>query len=352
MRVMVNDRNGTAGVGLAIISAGSFGMSGALARGLLDTGWSAGAVVLARIAIAAVVVAPFAAADLRGRWGAVRRHAPLVAIYGAVPIALAQFAYFSAVVHMAVGPALLIEYTAPAAVVAWLWLRRGERPTGVTLAGAAVIALGLTLVLDLLSGPNLSVVGVLWALVAMTGAATYFLLGTGATADVPPLGLAGCGLAVGAVCVALLGALGVLPMRAATLSASYAGVTVAWWAPLIGLGVITAALAYCTGIAAIRRLGSRVASFFGLLEVVSGVAFAWLLLDQVPGPVQFLGGALIMAGIVVIKLGEPAPPASDLQGNESADQPTDPAGERVMQPETLEPWLVEPSAAPGSGRCA
>ena len=37
---------------------------------------------------------------------------------------------------MQVGPALLIEYTAPAAVVVWLWLRHGQRPGPVTLAGA------------------------------------------------------------------------------------------------------------------------------------------------------------------------------------------------------------------------
>ena len=40
----------------------------------------------------------------------------------------AQFCYFSAVTRMQVGPALLIEYTAPAAVVVWLWLRHGSVP--------------------------------------------------------------------------------------------------------------------------------------------------------------------------------------------------------------------------------
>ena len=50
--------------------------------------------------------------------------------------------------------------------------------------------------------------------------------------------------------------------------------------------------AYCTGIAASRRLGSRLASFVALLEVVAGVTFAWLLLDQLPGPLQLAGGAL------------------------------------------------------------
>ena len=105
------------GLALAIASAASFGLSGPLARGLLDAGWSAGAVVLVRIAIAALVVAPVAARALRGRWGALRANAGLVLIFGAVAVAGAQFAYFSAVQRMDVGPALLIEYTAPAAVV-------------------------------------------------------------------------------------------------------------------------------------------------------------------------------------------------------------------------------------------
>ena len=58
------------------------------------------------------------------------------------------------------------------------------------------------------------------------------------------------------------------------------------------------------GIAASRRLGSRLASFVALLEVVAGVTFAWLLLDQLPGPLQLAGGALIVAGVIVVKLGE------------------------------------------------
>ena len=53
------------GLVLAVVSAASFGLSGALARGLLNTGWTAGAVVLVRLGLGALVVAPFAVADLR-----------------------------------------------------------------------------------------------------------------------------------------------------------------------------------------------------------------------------------------------------------------------------------------------
>ena len=108
----------------------------------------------------------------------------------------------------------------------------------------------------------------------------------------------------------MLGVVGVLPMRATTASPTYAGEAVAWWLPFVGLGVVTAAIAYTTGIAASRRLGSRLASFVALLEVVAAVIFAWLLLDQLPGALQLVGGAFIVAGVVVVKLGE-RPPRAD-----------------------------------------
>jgi drug/metabolite transporter (DMT)-like permease len=292
------------GLAFALVSAVTFGLSGALARPLLESGWSAGAVVLIRVGLAAAVVAPVAAVALRGQWGALRRNAGLVVTYGVLAVAGAQFCYFSAVSHMQVGPALLIEYTAPAAVVVWLWLRHGQRPGAVTLLGAGLAALGLVLVLDLLSGAQLSVPGVLWALAAMVGAAAYFVISADESTGLPPLALAAGGLVVGTVALAALGLVGLMPLDRAGTPVDYAGVTVAPWVPLALLGLVTAAIAYTTGIAAIRRLGSRLASFVALTEVLSGVVWAWLLLDELPGALQLLGGALILAGVVAVKLGE------------------------------------------------
>ena len=296
----------TARVGLvfAMVSAVSFGLSGALARPLLESGWSPGAVVLVRIGVAAVVVLPFGLVSLRGRWGLLRRNAGLVVTYGLLAVAGAQFCYFSAVGYMQVGPALLIEYTAPAAVVVWLWLRHGQRPGAVTLTGAGLAAIGLVLVLDLLSGADLNLVGVAWALAAMVGAATYFVISADESNGLPPMALAAGGLVVGAVALGLLAVVGLLPMDVAGTPVAYAGTTVATRVPLALLGLVTAALSYTTGIAAGRRLGSRLASFVALSEVVAGVLWAWLLLGELPLPIQLVGGLLILGGVVVVKLGE------------------------------------------------
>ncbi|MGD9959570.1 EamA family transporter [Nocardioides sp.] len=292
------------GLALAVVSAVSFGLSGSLAKGLLDAGWSPGAAVTARILIAAVVLAVPGALALRGRWDLVRRNLGLFAVYGLVAVAGCQLAFFNAVDHMQVGVALLIEYTAPVAVLGWHWIRHGRRPGRTTVSGALVAGIGLVLVLDLVSGAQLSLVGVLWALGAMVGVATFFVISADEDNGLPPIVLAAGGLLVGGFVLLLAGLLGVVPMTASTSTVVLAGAEVAWWVPVLLLGVVTAALAYAAGIAAGRRLGSRLASFVGLLEVVAALAFAWLLLGEIPRLVQLMGGVLILAGVIVVRLGE------------------------------------------------
>ncbi|MFD0804776.1 EamA family transporter [Nocardioides caeni] len=296
----------SAGLALALTSATAFGMSGALARPLLDAGWTAGSVVLLRIAIGALVVAPFGVAALRGRWHLLRRGAPTVLLYGGLAVAGAQFCYFSAVQTMDVGPALLIEYTAPAAVVGWMWLVHGQRPGPMTLAGAVVAGLGLLLVLDLFSGADFDAQGAAWALAAMVGCATYFVISADERSGLPPLALAAGGLVVGGALLGVLGLVGLMPLATSAATVTYAGIDAAAWVPIVLLGLVTAALAYVTGIEASRRLGSRLASFVALSEVLIGVLWAWLLLDQLPAAIQLLGGALVVAGVVAVKVGERA----------------------------------------------
>lgn len=292
------------GLLLAVLSATSFGMSGPLARGLLSIGWSPGAIVLGRMGVGMLVLAPFAAVSLRGRWRQLRARAQYVALYGVLALAGAQFCYFSAVATMDVAPALLIEYTSPVAVVVWLWLRQGQRPRPLTLIGAGVAAVGLALVLNLASGADLAWPGVAWALAAMVGATVYFLISADADTGLPPVALVGSSLVVAVLTLLALAAVGVLPLHATFHAVSYATGSVPWWAPVLMLGLVTTALAYTTGIAAARSLGARIASFVALLEVVAAVGFAWLLVDQLPGLTQLIGGIVIILGIVLVKLAD------------------------------------------------
>lgn len=295
------------GFGFALTSAVSFGLAGPLARGLMDNGWSAGATVTARIMLAAAVLVPAAVISLRGRWHLVRNNLGLIVGYGLAAVTLAQFAFFNSIRYLPVGMGLLIEYTAPVAVVVWMWLRHGHRPTWITAMGALLAGLGLILVLDVISGANFNPIGVAWALAAMLGAATYFVVSADEDNGLPPLVLAAGGLLFGGSALLLLGALGLVPMTWEYVDATYALGQVSWWLPIVGLGLVTAATSYVTGIAGVRRLGSRLASFVALTEVLAALAFAWLLLAELPRPIQFVGAAFILGGVVVVKLGERPP---------------------------------------------
>ncbi|WP_432479600.1 EamA family transporter [Nocardioides sp. GXQ0305] len=293
------------GVLFAVVSAFAFGLSGTLAKGLLDAGWTPAAAVTARIVVGALVLLPPGLLALRGRWHLLRANARMLLVYGLVAVAGTQFAYFSAVQHLQVGVALLLEYTAPVLVIGWLWLRHGQRPSPLIGVGCVVAGGGLVLVLDVVTGAGLHPVGVLWALLAMLGVATYFVLSAQEGNGLPLLVLASAGMVVGAVSLLALGAVGLLEMTWSTAPATYGGTEVPWWAAAVALGVVTAALAYVTGIAAGRRLGSRLASFVALTEVLFALAAAWLVLGEVPATVQFAGGVLILVGVVLVKLGEP-----------------------------------------------
>lgn len=303
-------RRRTTGTGLfvAVAAAASFGMSGAWARGLIDAGWTPGAAVTARVWVAALVLLIPTVLALRGKAPVVRRNLGMIAAYGLLAVAATQLCYFQAVAVMDVGVALLVEYTAPVAVVLWLWIRRGERPTARSALGAAIAFAGLVLMLDVLTGARIDPVGILWALGAMTGAAAYFLLSGRADTGLPPIALAGSGLLVGALGLTAAGAAGILPMAWTTADVAYRFGTVPWFVPVLAVGILATALAYVLGIASTRMLGSRVASFVALAEVVAALLFGWLLLGQLPGRWQLAGGALVLAGVVVVKLGEPKPP--------------------------------------------
>ncbi|BDZ40302.1 EamA family transporter [Microbacterium suwonense] len=315
MEQFVNDTRARSRVGAGLLvalgAAFSFGMSGAWARGLIDAGWTPGAAVTARIWVAALILLVPTVLALRGRWALLRRNAGMIVAYGLLAVTATQLFYFQAVAVMDVGIALLIEYTAPVAVVLWLWLRRGEKPTGRSILGAVIAFVGLVLMLDILTGARVDAGGILWALGAMVGAATYFVLSAREDTGLPPIALAGAGLLLGALGLTAAGAVGVLPMAWNFDDVAYrfgpvSEMTVPWFVPVLAIGLLATALAYVLGIASTRMLGSRLASFVALAEVIAAMLFGWLLLGQLPGPIQLLGGVLVMAGVVIVKLGEPA----------------------------------------------
>ncbi|CAN5878111.1 EamA family transporter [soil metagenome] len=300
-------RRTVVGLALALVSAATFGTSGSLAKGLLEAGWSPAAAVTWRVTVGALVLAVPAGLAMRGRWHLLRRGWPSIALFGAVAVAACQLSFFLAVERLSVGVALLLEYLGLILVVGWLWLRHGERPRPLTVVGAGLAVAGLVLVLDVFGVVQIDPVGVLWGLCAAVGLAVYFVVSADERTGLPPLVVATGGLAMGAALLIVAGTLGLTSMQWSRTDVALAGSPVPWWLAVLALGLVAAAVAYATGVAATRRLGSKLASFVGLTEVLFAVLFAWLLLGELPAPVQLVGGLLILGGVVAVKSDERRP---------------------------------------------
>ncbi|QDO86925.1 DMT family transporter [Ornithinimicrobium ciconiae] len=292
------------GLAFALLSALTFATSGSLAKGLLESGWSPGAAVTWRVGVASLVLLLPGLLMMRGRWHLMRRGWVSMALFGLLAVAACQLSYFLAVDRISVAVALLLEYLGIILVVGWLWARHGQRPRPLTVVGAAVAVAGLVFVLDVFGAVDVDLIGVLWGLCAAIGLAVYFVVSADDSTGLPPLVLATGGLTIGTLALIAAGLVGIVPMTTATADVQLASLSVPWWAAILLLGIVAAAFSYATGIAATRRLGSKLASFVGLTEVMFAFVWAWVLLGQMPATIQFVGGLLILTGVVLVKIDE------------------------------------------------
>ena len=299
--VAASTRLRTTGLVMAVASALAFSSSGPFIKPLLEGGWSLGAALLVRMGVAGLLLSPAIVLAIRRQPGFVRRHWRLIVGFGLMPVLGCQLFFFSAMQRMPVAVALLIQYLAPVMLVAFVWLRTRRAPSPLVLWGSAVAVTGLVLVVDI-SGASFDLVGTLLALAAAVCVCVYFVISERAGDDLPPLALAASGLLVGAVIMALLCVTGILPFHAPAIAVELAGVEVPWFIPLLWVAGVATTLGYAFGVMAVPRIGSRVASFVGLSEVLFALGFAWIFLSEIPAPIQFAGGALILAGVVLVKL--------------------------------------------------
>ena len=294
-----------AGFALAVGSAASFALSGIFASALMSSGWSPGAAATVRIGLAALVLLVPTLVLLRGRWGMVRRAWWPILLFGLLAVAGCQLAYFLAVQFIPPSLALLIEFMGPVLLMLWMWIRLRIAPSGVTLLGAALAVLGLVAISGIgFGGAALHPLGIVFALVAAVGNAAYYATSANADHGIPPLPFAGLGLLVAAILLVILSATGLLPFAAGTAPILLAGSEVSPALAVAGMVLISTVTAFVLGIAAARRLGATVASFTGYSEPLFGIFWTIVLLALLPTATQWLGAALIVAGVIAVKVGE------------------------------------------------
>lgn len=257
--------------------------------------YSPGSIALARAAIAALGLGAILATQ--GWKPLTRTEFTRIAASGLLWNGLYMVVLNEAEHHVDAGTASMLVNTGPIFIGLFAGLFLGEGLPRRLLAGLAVafagaVVVGLSTSSPSASGTSPSIFGIILCLVAALAYAAGVTLQKRPVARIPALQVAW--LAAASAFVGLLPFAPTLITEAATAAVSKS----AW---LIYLGVFPTAIGFTTWAYALRRTtaGRLGATTYLVPPVV--IAMAWLLLGEVPPPGAILGGAISIAGVVIVR---------------------------------------------------
>ncbi|WP_243719820.1 DMT family transporter [Actinomadura sp. KC06] len=288
------------GVGLAVFSSVCFGASGPFGKALIEAGLGPLQAVWLRIATAALVLVPLALL-LRGRTAVrgLRPNLGPVVLYGVTGVAGCQALYFVAASRLPVGVAILLEFSGPVIVLAWLGLVRRAPVHRTAVAGVAVAMAGLTMVVQVWTGLSLDPVGLAAGIGAAACQASYFLIVDRLTGRVDPLVITASGSVVAAVSLTALATPWSLPWDVLPAQVPVAGHTAPGWTLVVWIGIVSTVLAYLAGVAGLQRLSAQVGGAICYTEAVAAALIAWAVLGERLTPAQMLGGVIVLTGAYI-----------------------------------------------------
>jgi drug/metabolite transporter (DMT)-like permease len=233
-----------------------------------------------------------------------------LAVFGIAGLAFVHFLYFTAITHLDIGIALVIQYIAPVLVALWARFFVHE-PVRKRLWVALALALtGLTLVVEVWSGGTLDGIGVAASLGGACAYALYILMAERSLhrgRDV--FSLLAWGFAFAALFWAIVQPWWTFPAdilrQDADLLGRLAGTSAQVWLLVAYIVVFGTVVPFVFMITALQYIPATRATVVAMAEpVLAGfVAYAWL--EEELGAVQILGGMLVLAGIVLAQTARP-----------------------------------------------
>lgn len=230
------------------------------------------------------------AAPPRDRWPALLA---LGALYG-----VNATAYLASLQWISASLASLVFFTYPAVVIVLAAVFLGEPLTRPRVTATLLAIAGCALIVGV-EGQRGEPIGVLLILMSVVFVAVYILLGQAALRDLP---------AHGAAAVSLL-ATAALTTLVALLTGGLALGGGAHGAQLVALmALISTAIPVTLLLAGIRDLGPGQAAIYATVEPLLAVSIAALVLGERIAPLQYVGGGVLLSGILWLRLQRPRPP--------------------------------------------
>ena len=286
---------------MCIGSAAGFGAMAVFGKLSYGEGVTVGTLLAARFALAAVLFWGLVAVSgeaARGMRALSRRDLLLALGLGAFGYAAQAGCFFAALDRIDASLLSLLLYTYPSMVAVAAILLRRERADARRFTALLLASAGLVLVLANAKAGTLDPIGAALALAAATVYTTYILTSQGIAGRMSPMVLSAL------VCT---GATVTLTAGAAIVGDLDPGaVTAAGWGWLLSLAVVSTVVAVSLFFAGLKRVGPSSAAILSTAEPVVTVILAFLVFGEVLGPLQLLGGALVILAVLVLASRRPS----------------------------------------------
>lgn len=295
------DARRTVGIALCLVSAVGFGLMAIFAKEAYGAGLGVTALLAARFAFAACLF--WAIVAFRQRWAAPatgtgghrrtrppRRTVLAGLLLGAVGYSAQAGLFFSALQHIDASLTSLLLYTYPALVFCGAVALGRERVTTWKALALALASAGAALVLLGGGTGGLESTGVTLALGAGATYACYILIAERAVGSADAFVL-GALIATGAAVTFL-----VVGLASGALAFPAAG-----WIWIAAITIVSTVLPISTFMLGMERVGASTASILSTVEPPVTVALAVALYGDALGPLQVLGGVLVLAAVVALQ---------------------------------------------------
>jgi drug/metabolite transporter, DME family len=278
-----------------VVAACLWAVSGTSAKVLFNHGVTAFDLVQMRVTFASTLLLLWVIFRKPGLMRVAPRDLWSLLLLGTVGLATVQFTYLLAISKIKVAAAILLQYLAPVLIALHAVIFARERLTGTTLTAVTVATIGCYLVvgaynLDLLS---LNRVGIISGLASAVSYAWYAGYGERCMRHYPPWTVLFYSLLFAAV------VWNVVQPPLAFVRQSYSTME---WTLILYIAVLGTLVPYGLYLEGISLIRSTRASITATLEPIAAGLFSYSFLGETLEPLQLVGGALVIASVVLLQL--------------------------------------------------
>lgn len=297
-----HEKNAKLGYVLYLVAATCWALNGTVAKVIIEEVGDPVRISQFRATFTALILVIFVALTNRKAFRISGKEALLLAGYGIVGVALCQWFYYESISRMPITISLLIEFMAPIFVVLYARFIMKQSVRNYVWLGLALAVAGLALVAQVWNGFTLNRLGVLFAIFSMMTLIVMFILGDIASSKRDPVSLLMWAFMFSSLFFAVLRPWTQFPWESLQAQVTpFAGSTAVFpiWPFFVSMVIIGTLIPYIFVINSIRHIGGAGASIMGMTEPPIAAIFAWLVLNEILTPIQLVGGAVMLIGIIV-----------------------------------------------------